>query len=214
MRKTVIALSLIVLATTTAASAGITGFAGGTATPGATLGPYTMTAFAPDGRPLFHDVTSVSSPLGGTINFSIPMDHVRIDDGWATWSHGYTGDVYSTDCHTAVTMTLPAQTAAFYFYAEPDPFCRYTIVATAQDGTQVTQGVNGYAGAAYYGFYGTAGSYISTIAVTTPQHVGFAVGEFGIAKDAGCPCIPGPAGILLVTIGTGLVGHLRRRRAL
>jgi hypothetical protein len=211
MKSTVTVLSLVVLAAATAAPASITGYAGGSVAPGATLGPYTMTPFSCDPHPLFADVTSVASPLGGVVGFSIPMEHFRVGHGWATWSNGYTGDVYFTDGHTGVTMTLPAQTAAFYFYAEPNPWGQYTIVATAQDGTQVTQGVNGYSGAAYYGFYGTGGSYLTSIAVTTPQPIDFAVGEFGIAMGSCSPCVPAPAGILLAAIGTSLVGYLRRR---
>jgi hypothetical protein len=214
MKSTVAALSLVVLAAATAAPAAITGFAGGAAAPGAMLGPYTMTPFTLDASPLSVDVTSVASPLGGEVDFSFPMRHLRIDQGWETWSHGYTGDVYFTNGATHATMTLPAGTEAFYFYAEPDPFSQYTIVATTQDGTQVTQSVNGYAGAAYYGFYGTGSSLISSIAVTTPQPVDFAVGEFGIAKCSCPPCVPAPAGILLAAFGTAVIGYLRRRHML
>ena len=41
--------------------------------------------------------------------------------------------------------------------------------------------------------YGTGGSYISSIAVTTPQHIDFGVGEFGIAtRTVGAPAeMPG-----------------------
>jgi hypothetical protein len=212
MKRVIAALSLIVLAVTTAAPASITGVAGGSAAPGTTLGPYAMTPFPLDDSPLSQAVTSVASPLGGAIDFDIPMAHFRIGDGWTTWSNGYTGDVYFTNGQTGVTMTLPAQTAAFYFYAEPNPWDPYTIVATAQDGTQISQTVNGYAGAAYYGFYGTGGTYISSITVTTPQSIDFAVGEFGIAKCSWPPAVPAPAGILLVTVGSVLVGHLRGRK--
>ena len=77
--------------------------------------------------------------------------------------------------------TLPAGTKAFYFYAEPQQFALLQIQATAQDGT--TSGpidVQGFAGAQYYGFYGTGASTLSSITVTTTDPTGFAVGEFGI----------------------------------
>ncbi len=210
MKSTAIVLSLAVLATAAAASAAITGLAGGTAAPGAMLGPYTMTPFDLDGRPLYSAITSVDSPLGGSLDFSDPLEHRRIGSGWLTWSHGYLGDVYYTNGLSTVTMTLPDQTAAFYFYAEPNPFSVFTIVATAQDSTQLVQNVNGDGGAAYYGFYGTAGSYVNSITVSTSQAIDFAIGEFGIARAV----VPAPAGILLAVLGAGLVGHLRRRQML
>ncbi len=155
----------------------------GTAAPPATLGPYTMTAFGPDGRPLGETVSNVTGP-GGTVGFSPSLTHVRVGQGWATWSHGYTGDVYYT-VGTQITLTLPAGTKAFYFYAEPNTFDVFSVEATAQDGT--TSGpipVQGDSGAQYFGFYGTGDAALSSITVTTTDTSGFAVGEFGINPAA------------------------------
>jgi hypothetical protein len=216
MKNICMALSLIVLTVATSASASITGYAGGTAAPGATLGPYTMTPFGDDGGLVGLSVTSVLSPLTGQVDFSIPLIHEEVGDGWATWSHGYTGDVYRTGSATSVTLTLPDYTTAFYLYAEPDMFVTYTIGAVAQDGTPISQSVNGFQGASYYGFYGTDGSFIHTVTVTTGNSSdNFAIGEFGIAAGSPpVPVVPAPAGIFLVTLGSAVVGHLRRRRML
>lgn len=209
MKKSIMICVLMVLFLTVGGvQAAITGVALGTAAPPGVMGPYTMTPFGPDGQPIFSLVSSVPSPLGGNVGFSIPLEHRAIGAGWATWSHGYTGDVYYTNGATLVTLTMPAGTEAFYLYAEPNPFSTFTITATAQDGASVSQSVAGYAGAAGYGFYGTGGSQISSIQVDSSGLVDFAVGEFGIAA------IPAPGAILLGSIGISLVGWMRRRKTL
>ncbi len=111
----------------------------------------------------------------------------EVGSGWATWSHGYTGDVYWDDTSvgstTTLRLTLPAGTRAFYFYAEPDQFATFIMQATTQSGA--TSGpipVAGSSGAQYYGFYSNGpGQQIKTITIVC-QDDDFAVGEFGIAK--------------------------------
>jgi hypothetical protein len=158
----------------------------GSGAPPATLGGATMTKFAADGRATLTMVSSVPSPLGGSVGFSPSLEHRKVSDGtWATWSNGYTGDVYfSGFSGTTATLSMPTGTSAFYFYAEPEAFAVFNVTATAQDGTTTTVSVNGNGGAKYFGFYATGGDRVSSITVSTPAAAnGFAVGEFGIASD-------------------------------
>lgn len=163
----------------------------GTGAPPSTLGPYAMTGFGADSQSVGTAVSGVADPAG-TIGFSPSLQHDRIGSGWATWSNGYTGDVYDTcstqpgpSCAAAdpseATITLPAGTNAFYLYAEPNHLTAFTITAIGDDGT--TSGpvsVTGNGGAKYFGFYGLGGATISSITVSTDDSLGFAVGEFGI----------------------------------
>jgi hypothetical protein len=157
----------------------------GTAAPPATLGPYTMTRFASDPRPE-EFVMNVRAPHD-LLTFSQSLLHTRVGSLWATWSHGYTGDVYhsaeSADPNRLV-MTLPANTVAFYFYAEPNAFSTFNIIATANDGTSSGPiPTEGFAGARYFGFYARDGATLRTITLNVdPNAQGFAVGEFGIAQ--------------------------------
>jgi len=160
-----------------------------TGPPPSQLGLYYAQGFEEDPRPLYEDVFEVPSGCGGEVLFDLPMSHRRIGEGWATWSHGYTGDVYFTNGLPAVALTMPADTDAFYFYAEPASFSPFYFEAIANDGT--SSGlieVEGAAGAKYFGFYATGCSTIAYITVATdPAAGGFAVGEFGVA---GAKCRP------------------------
>ena len=197
-------------AATPVAAAGSIQFDGspGSAAPPSTLGPFSMTPFGDDGRPTHANVTTVPAPTGGVLTFDRPAAHEKIGDGWGNWSHGYTGDIYCTtavNCTSgtpgpgeeSLVMTLPANTFAFYFYAESDKFATFHFTATAQDGTSSgAVPVTTPAGAKYFGFFSTDPSNpIVTITVTTdltPTDFGFAVGEFGISDQVPAPVTPAP----------------------
>lgn len=191
---TICAIGLIVLVLCAATQADIIAVPLGTAAPPSTLGPYTMTPFPLDDRPLWNDVTSVPSPLGGYVEFSIPLSHQQ----WGPWYQGYvnTGDMYYTG-EFSVTLTMPSLTQAFYLYASPR-LTGHTITATTQDGTSVEQGSWVRNIGFGYGFYGTSDSLISTIQIDCEG--GLAIGEFGIAA------VPVPSGVLLGMIGLSTAG--------
>ncbi len=66
----------------------------GTGPPPPTLGPYPMTPFPNDPRAEFTVSNFVPAPSGRLRLLQPPPDHLTVGSGWATWSHGYTGDVY------------------------------------------------------------------------------------------------------------------------
>ena len=209
--------------------AGITGVSLGTGAPPPTLGGWTMTAFPADTvNPVFPasnaDVTAVPGP-GGGLTFSQALTHDiagNVNTGWATWSHGYAGDVYDTIDSadpTSVTLGLPAATHAFYLYVEPTPYSSFTITATAQDGTGISQTVFGGGGAAGFGFYTSGLDFLTSITITglnsaytdSGLNTDFAIGEFGISA------VPEPSTVIagaLMLLPFGLQGMrcLRNRK--
>lgn len=169
--------------------------AAGTGSPPSVLGYYTMRPFDTDTSDDGADVSSVTGPTGA-ITFDNPVEHLLATEDWATWSNGYTGDVYSTDYETGgqyeVTITLPPNTGAFYLYAEPDDFETFSMVASADGSghltdTDVTDGptsVYGNSGAQFFGFYARCGVQLKSITVTDDGSDGdMAFGEFGIAPS-------------------------------
>lgn len=173
-------LICLVALSPSAARAGIFGEGRGTDAPETTLGPYTMTPFPADPRPPDVHITSVESPLGGMVDFSIQLLYLPFPF-WLSWSHGYSGDVYWTETVSSMELTLPAQTGAFYFYAQPGPNSGVKKITAISNGIEVSQDVDSNGGASYFGFYADGTDTISSITITS-KSTNFAVGEFGIAS--------------------------------
>ncbi len=149
----------------------------GFAAPPSSLGGFAMTPFAADLSPDGNDVNAI-----GAVAFSQTVRHDVIGTGWASWSHGYAGSVYDTGSSvnpTTLTLTLASPVSAFYFYVESVNFAVFSFTATSQDGTEVTQTIDGNGGAAGFGFYTTGLDLISSISILSGDAEGFAVGEFG-----------------------------------
>ncbi len=198
----------------------------GTTPPPAVLGPYPLTAF-----PLGSDdprsglVLDVPSPLGGAVLFSEAMEILQANSpGWATWSHGFTGDIYATPFGAppgglsspfAVTLDLPADTGAFLFYVQPGPFGVFNISAVLDDGTSLTQSVDGDGGATGFGFWASLGGSLLSITIssdTLSNEFDYALGEFNIARSI--PYVPesGTYAVGMLALGALLIPVARRFR--
>ncbi|MBN2590471.1 MAG: hypothetical protein JXA96_11470 [Sedimentisphaerales bacterium] len=205
----VIGMLMSIIGSKSITKAGIQSVIGGTSAPASTLGPYLTLPFEDDLRPSYQQCTYVESPLSGNLDFDLPLEHREVPTNWTTWSNGYTGDIYLTnEGEFFVSLTLPVGTSAFYFYAQPELKAENTITAIAFDGIdcieQITQEVNGNSGACYFGFYGTNGSDIANVNISSDA--AYAIGEFGISM------IPAPEAFLLGNIGLFSLIELKRHR--
>jgi hypothetical protein len=173
----------------------------GTGSPPATLGGYEMTSFPLDDRPIWDDVTSVPSPLGGELSFSSPMNHRRLGDGWSYVGHGYSGDVYF-GVLPSLTLNMPPGTTAFYFYVSSGGFTNFEV--TAEDGTTTGPMADKWdLPSSFIGFYATDGDTIGSLTIDASIY------EFGLA-DLGI-AVPEPAAWMVFAIGS-LATRRRNRR--
>lgn len=162
-------------------------------------------------------VSDVPSPLGGSVVFGSPLEILKIGVEWESWSHGFDGDVYAVDLailnpngQYEVSLDLPPQTGAFVFYAEPAFDGLFTISARLDDGTSLSQEIEGFSGATGFGFLAPLGSALSSITVLSEiPNVDFAIGEFRISGTL--PPVPESAttlaGWLAVTLAAGSVAR-------
>jgi hypothetical protein len=206
--KLLVALSFAVVVPV---HAQLVGIAGHKKAPELTYGGYTMTSFKDDTRPVFDMVSGLETPVGGSVNFGKNLSHYEIGNGWLTWSNGYSGDVYFNPDTSSLTLTLPSFTKAFYFYTESNAMSNHRFTVSSGD-VVLKENINGEAGAEIFAFYGTGSAFVSTITISCDDTLGFAIGEFGIARampvpEPGTYALVGAAGL----IGLFVVRRIRRK---
>jgi hypothetical protein len=150
------------------------------------------------------DVTSVSLVGGGSLSFA--TSNIRtIGAGWATWSGGYTGQVLARDADS-ITVTLSG-IEALGFEVEPNRQFVFDVTVTLDDGSSETLGVNGLAGAQFFGF---ADASIASVTISADSAAsGFAFGNFYSAVELSE--VPAPAALGLFGLGLLGLAALRRR---
>jgi len=154
-------------------------------------------------------VSSLIDPFGGIITFSSPMQHRVVGSSWTTWSSTY-GDptgldvLYTGSGVTSITMSFAPDTVKdFGFELEPNPFATLFFTLGLQDGSALTQMVNGDGGALAFGFTGGDVEWLAIFGQSD-----FAIGR--LIMDS-AP-IPEPSTILLLAGGLAGLALLKRRQ--
>ncbi len=194
------------------AGAGVIGVLGSSAAPPPTLGAYSLHEFAPDPRPLRQAVSDLTSPLGGTVGFDLPLTHWSARLVVPRWSHGYEGDVYYTWDHPPYSSRtfeftdaaapelsgVGAFRLAIATFIETDlDGCRVTATTIYGDRTTIEFDINRPQHAIWFGFHTTDGDLIQSIRVESIRMADFILGEFAIAAIPE----PGTIGLLMLLVG-------------
>ena len=157
----------------------------------------------------FSSHSAIADPFGGVITFSSPMEHRIVGSSWATWSSTY-GDptgldlLYSGFGVTSITMNFAPDTVKdFGFELEPNQFSTFFFTLGLDDGSTMTQAVDGLAGALAFGF---TGGDVSWLAI-------FGQDDFSIGRlTMDSAPVPEPSTILLLAGGLAGLAVLRRRQ--
>ena len=192
IRRLTLALSALALAAASfAANADVLFQNLGTAAPPASIGGHTMTPFDQAAQAAIPDYTTGITSIPGnpgsgslTISPSAGKRTVGVSYGDSnTWGHGYTGPIFYSN-PVSVTLTLPPNTRAFYFYTQSSLGGTWSFTATTNTGASSGPvAVMTPTGAHGFAFYGSAGETISSITInsTATQAVGMSFAEFGIS---------------------------------
>lgn len=158
--------------------AATTGSLLGTSSPPAVVDGQSLLSFSTDPASEFASVTTVPTPSGLNLSFDQSLEHLVVGYSWFSWGQGYFGDVYATDpTSSSLTITLPADTTRFAFYAMPSDLVIQQFTASeTSSGSALVQSIDGNGDAAGFLFVAAPGTTLDKILITSTGS--FAVGEF------------------------------------
>ena len=149
-------------------------------------------------------INSLADPFGGTIGFSTPVEIRTGNVTWNPWRSGSNAPVlWSGMGQNSVTLTFDHSPIAFGMYAMPNLLSSpFDVTLGLEDGSELTQTIDGLDGPSFFGFRNGVGVDWMTISVDEPTY-GLGFGEMVMAAES-APTVPEPATLLL--FGLGLVG--------
>ena len=175
---------------------------------------YTLTNFPPDPRANGSTVTSVASPLGGSVEFWTQNEGAPLAmtlDANSGWFPAALGEVYKTSV-SWVELVLPANTVAFSFSVGASAAGSGWVEGFDDDGHSAYQAFTlSAASTPSFGFASTGRCGSISKIVVEPWEWG--IGNFAIGQgNCGATTVPEPGTLELLAAGIlGLIA-LRRRR--
>ncbi|MEO5373120.1 MAG: PEP-CTERM sorting domain-containing protein [Alphaproteobacteria bacterium] len=148
--------------------------------------------------------TPIALPSGKTLSFGDTVERRQVPSSWATWSGGETPAVLYTLDDNSVDGRFSKVEKAFGFEMEPNVFSTFLMTLKLKDGTSLTQSVEGFAGAKFFGWADQA--IIGFTATCSSGCGGFAMGRM-VEGTA-----PEPATLAMAGLGLLGMGVARRRR--
>lgn len=154
------------------------------------------------------DISGLTLDDGTQLSFGSPINIRNINNGWGSWSGGYTGQVLFTESQS-FTINFDTAIDGFGFFIESNMLAMHNFTLALSDGSTVSGSYHGDSGAGFLGFIGSG---VTSATITGTDF--FAVGDFYVAKPVSVDAVPEPASWALMIGGFGLVGGaLRRRKA-
>ena len=151
--------------------------------------------------------SSLDLGYGESVSFGSDLIGYQVGSSWATWSDGETPAIlYSAASSLTATFDPIWGIHGLGFELEPEPFQTFTMTMDLIDGSSLSQDVDGYAGATFFGWTFDGGPTIASMTISCAG-CDFAIGRMVTEQP-----VPEPGMLALMSLGILGFGVSRRMK--